>query len=411
MNENRIVNRLTVENLKPALVAFLTFFRQVAQYIDKFNKEFFGGNLDPYYLLGIAFFYDTIKNKRKKDLTIFIIFIACIFLYAIIQLIFVPEITIVRLIINILKIYICFACMLFIKNNYDKIDLKKVIYFFSILNTLFVIIACTIGRDSDVFWRFNDTVNVYSETRLKLFFLEPSELGYHIAIVLIFAIYFLLKSDNNRERLYLIGCIISNGFTMILAKPMGAICILAISLGVMLVIDFFSIKSKTRKKIYLIVFGIGLIILLIMIFSKNEIILRVFDTINGEDQSNTYRINVTYNVFAKSLEDYHLLGCGFGNLNTDHFMNNYDELVTVIVNSAIYFCIETGIFGICSLISLFTILIKRTIESKNILKWGLLLFIVIYQFFGSHFTNGLTWAIYGIIISEFEVRRKIKDAR
>ena len=147
-----------------------------------------------------------------------------------------------------------------------------------------------------------------------------------------------------------------------------------------------------------------------MIISKNEIVLRAFDTLKGKDPSNSYRVNVSYTVFAKSLPDFHLIGCGFGNLHTANFMNRYDELVTVVVNSFIYFFIETGVFGIAFVVGLIVFMIKKTIESKNTLKWGLLFFVVIYQFFGSHFTNAFTWAIYGIIMSNFESsRRQLND--
>ena len=174
----------------------------------------------------------------------------------------------------------------------------------------------------------------------------------------------------------------------------------------MVIIDFCKTKNKSKRRAYLACLTALIIVIFIMIKTNNPIVLRIKNTLIGNDPSNQYRVGVTYDVFAKSFIDYNCLGCGFGNLNTERFMSNYNQLVTVVVNSFIYFFIETGVFGILMVLVLMILLLKRTIKSKSLIKWGLLVFVFIYQFFGSHFTNGLTWFIYGLILSKYETERE-----
>ena len=128
---------------------------------------------------------------------------------------------------------------------------------------------------------------------------------------------------------------------------------------------------------------------------------RIKQTLAGKDGSVNYRVNVSLEVLNKSLKDYDYMGCGFGNLNTTDFISQYQDfkLAQMVVNSYIYFWIETGILGIIYWLILIFYIAKKCIKSKSIIKIGLFTYILLFQFVGIHFTNGLIWLIYGFIIS------------
>lgn len=388
------------KNLKEIIVAIFIFFKQSAKLLSNKYSTMLAGNLDPFYLVGGLYVVKNFNNKTKMGK--YMKYIIPVILYAIFQWIMLSlsgEVSVLKIFINVAKICLCVAVMLYVKENYKKIDILKIIQFFTYLNLIFIIIAVTIGRNSFL-WRLNDIVNDYSKVRLHMFFLEPSELGFHVAIIMIFLLTYLLISKKIVNKKKIIFYIAVNVICLGLAKSMGAICILALTLGIM--ITYWTIKKPTKRKIYtyLICVAIAIIVLLILIIGQNSIIMRVFDTISGQDQSNNYRIGVTFDTFFKSLQDYSLIGCGFGNINTEQFLTRY-SLVTVIVNSFIYFWIETGLFGIvCSFILIYK-LFQACKKSKSILKWGLFIFLIIYQFVGSHFVSPLNWALYGIILSNY----------
>ena len=104
------------------LIAILYYFRQVGKLIADGNiKNVLGGNLDPFYLVSPLSFYKD-KNKMKKVLIILLSMISL----AIIQLIFNNNISIVKMIVNIVKIMICITSMIYVIENYKKIDLLKI---------------------------------------------------------------------------------------------------------------------------------------------------------------------------------------------------------------------------------------------------------------------------------------------
>ena len=70
---------------------------------------------------------------------------------------------------------------------------------------------------------------------------------------------------------------------------------------------------------------------------------------------------------------------------------------------------ETGIFGVLTLGGFISILFYRCVKGKSAVKWGLFVFIVVFQFMGGYLTNGLNWVAYGIILSNFNERNYYKS--
>lgn len=395
---------LAKKNYKEISISLMYFFRQAF----KFFGVTITGNLDPFFAGGILEIFDSIKKKKVKT-NIIIIFCA-ITLYAIIQTIFIKDLIIKKLIINVLKIIICILSMKYVKDNINKIDLIMIARIVSGL-MLFSTILALIFNHNDFLWRFNDYINKYTATRLKLFYIEPSELGFHIAITFIILISNLSEQISKKDKLINIGCIGINIITLYFAMPMGAILCLTLSIFFMLLWNLIKKFNKKKLIIYIVSFIMLIILLFIMYKLENPIMMRIKDTIAGNDSSNSYRIDLSINLLKKSINENYYLGCGFGNLNSHNFRIKHAEfgIAEVIANSYIYYIIETGIFGIITLITLISYLIKKTFSNYSIIKVGLLIFLIAYQVFGGHFTSGLTWAIYGIIASNYGEYEKLEE--
>lgn len=393
------------KNLKELIISILIFFKQSAKLFSEKYATTLGGNVDPFYFFGGFYIIKNLKNKLA--LKKYMKYVLPLIIYAIVQsvvLVVFFELSILKVLINVTKICLCIGVMLYVIENYKKINFLKIVKIFTYINLIFLIFATTLGRETFL-WRLNDYFNDYSNIRLQMFFLEPSELGFHVAIVIIFLLTYFLNAEILKDKVKIIFLIIINVICLMLAKPMGAICLLALSIAVMF--TYWLIKNPTKRNIiiYITIVLLAIMLVVILIIQQNPIVMRVFDTINGSDKSNNYRIGVSFNTFFNTLKDYFLLGCGFGNINTDHFITKY-SLDTVIVNSFVYFWIETGLFGLIYSLIIIYQLLKSCIKSKSILKWGLFVFLVLYQLVGSHFVSPLNWILYGIILSDFHEKEE-----
>lgn len=388
------------DNKNNWIYSFIYFFRQSTKLLSlKFkniNIATFGGNLDPFYLFGIYNFKKILcSNKKIRE---FLLFSLPILFISVIQFVFIKNINYTKFFVNIFKIMICISIMLYVKNKNIKINLVDICKKVTFLLVIFTIIAF-LFKESSIFWRLNDYTNIYDLRRLQLFYLEPSELGFHISILLILLFSFLLSKKDNKKSIYFL--LIINIIILYFSKSMGAILLLLISLIVMMIANIIFNGSRQNIKKYLNIGFVGLIGIVIFLNSNIGMANRIKQTLAGKDGSVNYRVNVSLEVLNKSLKDYDYMGCGFGNLNTTDFISQYQDfkLAQMVVNSYIYFWIETGILGIIYWLILIFYIAKKCIKSKSIIKIGLFTYILLFQFVGSHFTNGLIWLIYGFIIS------------
>ncbi len=388
------------DNKNNWIYSFIYFFRQSTKLLSlKFkniNNATFGGNLDPFYLFGIYNFKKIFcSNKKIRE---FLLFSLPILFISVIQFVFIKNINYTKFFVNIFKIMICISIMLYVKNKNIKINLVDICKKVTFLLVIFTIIAF-LFKESSIFWRLNDYTNIYDLRRLQLFYLEPSELGFHISILLILLFSFLLSKKDNKKSIYFL--LIINIIILYFSKSMGAILLLLISLIVMMIANVIFNGSRQNIKKYLNIGFVGLIGIVIFLNSNIGMANRIKQTLAGKDGSVNYRVNVSLEVLNKSLKDYDYMGCGFGNLNTTDFISQYQDfkLAQMVVNSYIYFWIETGILGIIYWLILIFYIAKKCIKSKSIIKIGLFTYILLFQFVGSHFTNGLIWLIYGFIIS------------
>ena len=363
------------------------------------------GNLDFWYLLGPLYLWKNRKNRSKIKILIYIL--SVFFFFGVIQIIIRPEINIFKLVIMLAKISVCILVMLYVMDNTDKINILSIAKIVSIMFAITLPIAL-IFRNSEVFWIIDDPNNAFSPNRLQFVYFEPSELGFRLVILLVILIGFFLVSDCRREKVFLGILIIINLIIFYFAKSMGTIGIGFLAISVMLLYDW--IKHNTRIKTVVYTSGCVLLVIVavVLVVTENDLYLRIVSTFQGYDSSTNYRIGRAYQILGESFLQYNGIGCGFGNVNTESFLSQWN-LKVVIVNSFVYYMVETGIFGVITLTAFISLLLYRCVKGKSAIKWGLFVFVIIFQFMGSHFTSGLNWVAYGIILSNFNERNYYKS--
>lgn len=386
------------------IAALIFVLRQVGQYLTTINGFSAGGNLDPLFLLGILYLIKNINNQkvRKKWFLFIIIFI----LYGGMQLIITPELDGLKMVINITKILLCLMIMFYVKDAFPKFNYAK----FSIIVTtlLGTLTLLALALPASMLWIHDDIINKYDLTRLRLFYIEPSELGFHLLIISLIQLGYLLVAHQKKTKMILGLCLLTNALIMFWTRSLGAIGIGAISIAVMVMIDWYRHRTRQKDLVYVGIIISGLLVFILMIVLRASIIMRLYETINGTDASNFYRITVSFSVSARALVDSYGIGSGFGNMNTQRFALLYWKFgfAKVLANAFLYFLVEGGYFAMVVLFKLIKKLIHTCLSSRSITKWGLLSFLLIYQIVGSYFTNPLIWFVYGIILSDFDENKE-----
>lgn len=386
--------------MRELVLSIMYVFRQVAKFFSTRYATLLGGNVDWFY--GLAIPYVIENRKHKKRIIEAVAITLTLLVYFLLQIIFIDAINVVKVIVNITKIIVCFFCFRYTIDHIKNVNLIRTLAFTTGIYTLLTVMALVFSN-STIFWRFNDNINKFSLVRLQLAYLEPSELGYHIILVMLplIAIFIL---TNIRKVKFICGSLIGlNAVVLYLAKPLGAIAIGFLAIVIMIAYDFYLRPSKKKIRLYILILIIGLVGVMALYLTENPIIMRIIYTLQGKDSSNNYRVGTNFKVFIRSFAEYKFLGCGFGNLNTPAFIERHSNigLTTVVVNSFIYFIIETGILGLLIVLLLIIAMIKNTIKGKSLFKIGLTVFITLYSFVGGHFTSAITWVMYGIIFSDY----------
>lgn len=384
------------------LLAILYYFRQMFGNIT-INGVFLSGNADLLYILSIYYFafylFKRETENHKKQLFLWII---PLIIYGLLQFFILGDVSIIKMGVNIGKIMLCIGVMYLTIGNIRKFNFKKFLIYCTGLYLVSIPLAFVL-RNS-ILWRNNDLINKYSLSRLNLLYMEPSELGFHVAVLIIMLIAVVLHEKNKKNIKLFSGAIVVNLIVLSLARSWGSIVVLVVSL--MLMFFAYMVLNPSRKafKIGGIVFAIIIAGGIFSAATKNPIYMRAMDTLQGKDLSNWYRINASVRLTNMMFKDTHGLGLGMGNMNTSLAREKYQiwGLVSVIPNSFLYEIAETGVLAILAIWGIIASLIYKCFRERSVLKWGLLCFVVLYQIFGGHFTNPLNWIIYGFIFSNFK---------
>ncbi|WP_443661626.1 hypothetical protein [Clostridium sp.] len=395
------------------LMAVLYSFHQMFANLP-FVSSTLTGNLDLFYALGMIGIIFVIF-KSKKDISLLLICALPIVIYGIVQGMVIENIEMQKLVVNISKITICISLMILVSKKIHDFKIKKFIDYICRIYLILTPIAFIL-KQNDYLWRLHDTINKYNLVRLNLFYIEPSELGFHLSIIIMILMYLLIKEKTRKVRvkyiIYMIDCLT----LLVLAGAYGSSVML---IGTITFVSFIIIITKINFKNILVGYGLIMvftIITILFVVTKSSIYMRTVDTLNGKDSSNSYRVNVTQQFTSTAITKTKGIGVGLGNLNTDNTRKIFKStgMTAVVAASYPYFIAEGGLFGITYLVLLLTLLATNVAIKKNMLLTNLLLFSFLYQIYGGYFTNPLNWIIYGLIISrwtpkEIELEDKAKE--
>jgi len=382
------------------LMALLYCFHQMFANLP-FVSTTLTGNLDLFYALGII---GTIfvLFKRKRDISLLIICALPIVCYGILQGMIIENLEMQKLLVNISKITICVSLMILASGKMNDFKIKKFVDYICRIYLILTPIAF-LFKSNEYLWRLHDTINKYSLVRLNLFYIEPSELGFHLSFIIIILMYLIIKEKVRKERvkyiIYMIDCLI----LLALSGAYGSSIMLA---GTVTFVAFVIILTKLKYKNILVGYGLIIvftIVTILFIVTKSSIYMRTVDTLNGKDSSNSYRVTVTQKFTATAITATNGIGVGLGNLNTDNTRKVFQAtgMTAVVAASFPYFIAESGIFGIIYTVLLLLILLINVLFKRNMLLANLLLFSFLYQIYGGYFTNPVNWIVYGLILSQW----------
>lgn len=388
------------------IVALLYVLRQSLAYVINVGTISWGGNLDPVYLLALVYLWSIRKSPQK--LKVWGLYLLIFVGYGLIQSLVNPHLDWIKWVVNVAKITLCLMVMVYAKDHLARFKLHRWMVWVMVLLIGFGVLA--LFYSESLMWILNDKNNPISPNRLRMLYMEPSELGFHIMLILITLVALFLRRLPVRVGWWLAALGLGLIGLLSLALPFGTLAIGTLSIGALVVIDGLIYPSKAKKRLYWTLFSVGIVVIGVLVLSQSPLYLRVLSVLSGQDASTGYRVGVTWTVTRHALVDFFGLGAGFGNVNTPAFVEAYRPFgfAVVLATSFFYFVVEGGVFAVVFLGLILTVLFKVTYRSHSTLKWGLLIFVVIYQFFGSHFTSGLTWVVYGLILSPINENGLVK---
>ncbi|MBU3111426.1 hypothetical protein [Clostridium lacusfryxellense] len=382
------------------LMALLYCFHQMFANLPFVSKTL-TGNLDLFYalgMLGIIF----IIFKRKRDISLLILCALPIVCYGILQGIIIENLEMQKLLVNISKITICISLMVLACGKIHDFKIKKFVDYVCRIYLILTPIAF-LFKSNEYLWRLHDTINKYSLVRLNLFYIEPSELGFHLSFIIIILMYLIIKEKVRKVRVKYIIYMIDTIFLLALSGAYGSSVMLFGTIGF---VSFVILIMNVNFKNILVGYGLTIIFTLTIIFfivTKSSMYMRTVDTLNGKDSSNSYRVNVTQKFTSTAITKTNGVGVGLGNLNTDRTRKIFKStgMTAVVAASFPYLIAEGGVFGIVYLLILIVFLTINVIFKKNMLLANLLLFSFLYQIYGGYFTNPVNWIVYGLILSQW----------
>ena len=360
------------------------------------------GNLDFLYFVGLfCFLYYIIRNTKEikefAKLLLLYVFFSVLVWYKTTH-----DFSIWNSVEYLLKLSICFALFISVKENYYKINMvrfyKVSMYLFLVLDLLAVLFY-----SSDL-WRHNDINNDYSKTRLQLFFYEPSELSMCICILFIVYLYKVREYCNIKERLLFTGITLIN---VVLSAGIGGIVSTAASVAFVEIYKnriFF--KTGRIKKYFIFSAFVGIMGLIYIFNSTSPIALRMQKIVSLNDQSLHGRVIMPITVLKELLPDTHFWGIGLGNMDSLYGLDliyNYGLLqgteaaIVQFPNSFLHLIGEMGVIGLFIILYHLLYLCINAKKNREILSIGLLVFIYVYQIMGGYYTNPINWVCYGVI--------------
>lgn len=373
-------------------------------------------NIDLYYLLAVWAFFSYIARKKKGLIEL----MKWSALYwgggVIVWISAVHTFSFTETFLYLIKIEAGLLLFIYVKDNIHRIDLERFLRVTAYILAAMALLALFL-RESDL-WRHNDLINVYSKTRLQLFYFEPSELSMCCGLLLILCLFLSEGRRSSRKKGVIVSVLMIN---MILSAGLGGMLSTAIAfiIGTL----YKNKKILTHGKIYKnILIGAFFIAVAGILFISSDlpVALRIRAMLASGDGSLYGRFTVPILILRPLLKDTKLLGLGLGNMNSEQGLSLiYDIGVSqgtsaaliAFPNSYLHLIGEAGIIGLIFLIVQVGYLIIKAERSQSALKIALLAFMVTYQIMGGYYTNLLNWVIYGVVASHDHFDRSIVGGR
>lgn len=358
-----------------------------------FRFIFQNGNLNLLYLFSATYFFIYLLGKNDFRNYVIIILIFAFFI-SILQFYFSPLfVSWTKIFVVIIKLLLCLSIFYFSKEKINPetgLKMSKIIlnYYVAITFLAFVF------RGNKLLWA-NDLVNKYIGTRLKLFTLEPSQLGFVVSFCLLFILVHVVENGICKSDIVeLLIAIIIFAFSL----PMNAI----ISLVVGIIVYLFqktlqAIKhTKTNPTVFIISLFILLSIVLIL-STSNGISNRVNDVFNMSDSSFQSRFMVPIQYLPILLKESNFLGVGLGNMSSSKVLG---LIPFIFSNSTLAFIAEGGFFAIVFFLIFQTKAYMKSYKSSySFYKLPIFWYLFVFQIAGGYFTDPIIWMLYGVIFS------------
>lgn len=297
-----------------------------------------------------------------------------------------------KAIVYITKMTLCIYLFMFVREKIEYFDLQIFInysVFFLAVQTILALLQ----RNSAWFWRL-------AENRMELLFLEPSELGVFIGILILLQVFLMKENGELKEH---IGNVVVLSGILILSSSMSGILYTLFTSIIYLAFDNESKKEGISKKQLLFLF-IAVLGVALMLSSDNYISNRFFNALNGTDSSFNTRSSVPIQTLVEYYKKYGFFGFGFGNMNTVRGMQFFNLKAKNYVICAAYFlfAIEGGIVAIIAEVIFTLKLLKECLKSGSAFHLALFIFVFFYMYLGGYTTNPVVWILYAIMYTEKE---------
>ena len=315
----------------------------------------------------------------------------------------------------IVSSFVLFSLMIFSHALYVNVrkveDFGALIKRLTLINIALVIIALVclfIPFLKPFFWYLIPFTSGYEVIpRLKLFELEASH--YSLAIAPLFLYYFwkLLKKFNWRELFLFLSLFVS----LILSFSLGVLGVLAISILLVLLSNFFNliVRNNSRRILFLLLsFTVIGLLLLYILFPDNPLFFRVSNVFSGEDTSSRGRTYEAFNIALITLKEQssEWFGIGLGqfkSLGKEVLINFYkypvEPTIIRLPNCMAETLVTYGYFGLILKLAIQIILFFWLKVYLNIYRFSLFVSIFIYQFTGSFLFNTMEYILWVLCFS------------
>lgn len=373
-----------------------------------------GGNYDLYFLFAAILVVVFLIKDRKSILDI-VKFWSVFAVLGIVMILCYPNVDILRVGIYEAKLGLCVSVMIYFRNYYYQFNWNAFAVASSIILGIETIGACIYKVEG--IWRLNDVTNGFSKVRLMLTYIEPSELSFHAALLILYFLYVMYISKKNINVMNLIGLVVAVA-DLVLSMGMGGIVSLTVAIIVFLIVEtIIVLRDKSlmnRRKLILVVDAACLVTgtfgTLLLVVMKSSLTQRVVAILTLKDPSFNNRYWESLSCVLKMFRVTQMRGFGFGNTGTEYALNTLEKLY-IYPNSFFTFINEAGIFAVIILSVSFVFIVIKCIQKKDAFSLCLWAYIFIYQIPGGYFTNPINFMVYGIILGRLLGKKQMVESK